>query len=361
MTTTAPQLRTRPRATLAALLLLSAALVAAATVDLPGGEATAATPAVAPSVTQPRPLRALAGRREVAPPQVRTFTYVAHNGARREATLLLPASYTPTDNPPLPLVISPHGRGGSGHSNATFWGRLPSRGNFAVVNPDGMGRRLEGFSYGYAGQIDDLARMPQLVVEALPWVRIDPERIFALGSSMGGQETLLLVARHPHLLAGAAALDSVTDLARRFDQVLELPTHPNYVERWGTTQGASLQSAMRREVGGTPEETPAGYAARSPLRQARAIAASGVPLQLWWSEDDEIVFDQEHQSEALFRELGRIGTRAPVVAYAGHWAHSKEMRATALLSLALREFQLLPPQYKRVPDSVERLSLEAAV
>ena len=34
---------------------------------------------------------------------------------------------------------------------------------FAVISPDGMGRRLERLSYGYAGQIDDLARMPELV------------------------------------------------------------------------------------------------------------------------------------------------------------------------------------------------------
>ena len=33
---------------------------------------------------------------------------------------------------------------------------------------------------------------------------------------MGGQETLLLVARHPHLLAGAAAFDPATDMARRY-------------------------------------------------------------------------------------------------------------------------------------------------
>ncbi len=58
--------------------------------------------------------------------------------------------------------------------------------------------------------------MPDFATKALPWLRIDRSRIYALGSSMGGQETLLLVARHPDLLAGAAAMDSVTDLARRY-------------------------------------------------------------------------------------------------------------------------------------------------
>ena len=91
---------------------------------------------------------------------------------------------------------------------------------------------------------------------------------------MGGQETLLLVARHPQLLAGAAAMDSVTNMARRYRQ---LPLIPG---------GIDLQSIMRREVGGTPTENPKAYAARSPLSLARKIAGSGVPLGIWWSLKD---------------------------------------------------------------------------
>ena len=43
-------------------------------------------------------------------------------------------------------------------------------------------------------------------------VDVDPHRIYAFGGSMGGQETLLLVALHPRLLAGAAAFDPATDM-----------------------------------------------------------------------------------------------------------------------------------------------------
>ena len=44
--------------------------------------------------------------------------------------------------------------------------------------------------------------MPQIVAQALPWVRLDLRRVYAIGGSMGGQETLLLLGRHPELLAG---------------------------------------------------------------------------------------------------------------------------------------------------------------
>jgi poly(3-hydroxybutyrate) depolymerase len=272
-----------------------------------------------------------------------TITYTAHNGVRRHAEVLLPSWYTRHNNPPVPLVISPHGRGGQGSSNAKFWGTLPTTGGFAVVNPDGMGRRLDRISYGYRGQIDDLARMPAIVSRALPWVRVDRERIFALGSSMGGQETLLLVARHPTLLAGAAAMDSVTNMARRYGQL-----HLSDVS-------AMLQSNMRTELGGSPAAAPRAYAARSPLSQARRIAASGVPLQIWWSVKDRIVIDQEHQSGTLFRTLRRLGPCAPLTAYIGSWRHSTEMRSTALLPLALIRFGLLPRSFEARPASVHVL------
>src|SRR5262249_42599279 len=156
-----------------------------------------------------------------------------------------------------------------------YWGNLPGAGGFAVVNPDGMGRRLTYNSYGYESEIDDLARMPRFVMAALPWVRIDRRRIFALGGSMGGQETLLLVARHPGLLAGAAAMDSVTDLTRRYTQM-----------------PANLKAKVAREVGGSPTQHAHRYASRSPLRLAERIASSRVPLQIWWSVKDRIVVDQ---------------------------------------------------------------------
>ena len=281
-----------------------------------------------------------------------TIHYTAHNGARRAASVLLPAWYRPDNNPPLPLVISPHGRGANGQSNADFFGDMPAIGGFAVVSPDGMGRRTRRFSYGYTGQIDDLATLPSVVMRKLPWLRIDRTRIYALGSSMGGQETALLVARHPHLLAGAAAMDSVTDLSRRYYQLADLPCDRSCLKRWGMPRGRNLQSVMRREVGGTPETNPRAYASRSALSLARAIADSGVPLQIWWSANDRIVSDQKHQSRALFLELRRLNRCAPVTAYAGHWKHSTEMRASSLLPIALAGFGLLPHGYRALPHSV---------
>src|SRR5512132_3096644 len=83
-------------------------------------------------------------QRAASPHQVKIWKihYRAHNGTSRAAWVVLPAWYGPGRNPPIPLIVSPHGRGLSGRANAAIWGALPAAGPFAVVNPDGQGRLL---------------------------------------------------------------------------------------------------------------------------------------------------------------------------------------------------------------------------
>jgi pimeloyl-ACP methyl ester carboxylesterase len=261
--------------------------------------------------------------------RTRRFSYVANDGRSTRGYLVLPSWYDRRRHPPIPLVIAPHGRGLSARTNLRFWGALPAFGPFAVVDPEGQGRRLTHYSWGWRGQIDDLARMPAIVEKAFPGLRIDRSRIYAIGSSMGGQETLLLIARHPHLLAGAAALDSATNMAARYRAFAELPG------------GRRLQRLARIEIGGTPAQVPRAYAARSPIEFARAIADSGVPLHLWWSVRDRIVRNQNGESGALYRAIVRINPAARVSKYVGTWAHGREMHPLTRLPLVLVRFGLI--------------------
>ena len=259
--------------------------------------------------------------------------YVAHDGLPRRAFVLLPHWYGPHDHPPIPLIISPHGRGVPASHNVRIWGDLPALGRFAVVNPEGQGRALTLYSWGDPGEIDDLARMPRIVTHALPWLRVDRQRIYAFGGSMGGQETLLLVARFPHLLAGAAAFDAPTRMAVRY---FDFP-HLRFGQR--------LQVLARAEFGGTPRTDPNAYLIRSPEDWARQIAFSGVPLQIWWSRADRIVTDQYDESGALYREIKRLNPTAQVVQFVGSWMHTAEMKATTRLPAALAVFGLMPPRH----------------
>lgn len=293
--------------------------------------------AVTPAFPQlpPRPLRMELRGFELV--RRWTITYVAHDGRVRRAYVVLPRWYGPTRHPPLPLVISPHGRGVPAVANARLWGNLPAIGRFALVAPEGQGRRLALYSWGAPGEINDLARMPAIVHAGLPWLRIDLNRIYAFGSSMGGQETLLLVARSPQLLAGAAAFDAPTNLAARYSAFRFMRF------------GLAVQRLARIEVGGKPWQDPRAWAARSPIDHARRLAFSGVPLQIWWSRKDTVVVDQPRQSGLLFRAIERLNPRAPVREFVGYWRHSAEFKATRRLPYALAFFGLMPPYRRHAP------------
>jgi pimeloyl-ACP methyl ester carboxylesterase len=296
------------------------------------------------SVTHARAIHppSMAPLPEVAPAQSVTITYRAHDGRLRSAIVLLPHDYSGAA--PLPLIISPHGRGLNGALNARLWGDLPTLGHFAVVNPDGEGRLLGPYSWGWAGQISDLARMPAIVAASLPWVRIDRTRIYAVGGSMGGQETLLLLARYPRLLAGAVAVDSLVDFARQYRNFPHLDCDRQCRKRFGNL-GKGKQRVARKEVGGTPSANPAAYAERSPLTYAAAIARSCVPLQIWWTRKDKIVMQPELQSGAMFRAILRENQNAAEEEYIGSWKHTKSLNVRTRLPMMLAGLGLLPSSY----------------
>jgi pimeloyl-ACP methyl ester carboxylesterase len=275
--------------------------------------------------------------------RVWTIHYRAHTGASRKAFVALPASYGPRRNSEIPLIISPHGRGLGARANLRLFGGLPARGRFAVISPEGTGRRLERYSWGSPGQVADLARMPEIIRRTLPWLKIDRSRVYAFGGSMGGQEVLLLLARHHRLLAGVAAFDAVTDFARQYQSFPSIPCGKKCRKMWQGSIGVSLRSLARHEVGGPPRTREYAYALRSPITYARTIAGSCVPLQLWWSTKDRIVANQQRQTGAFYKAIRAINPRAPVQMFVGAWMHSAEMHAKARLPGALALFNLLPP------------------
>ncbi|HEY3921336.1 MAG TPA: hypothetical protein VGL76_04400 [Gaiellaceae bacterium] len=272
----------------------------------------------------PGTAHAVSGYRTLPSTNLELIHYRAHGGDLRSAWLLVPVNIR---RKTIPLVISPHGRGTSALANMRVWGELPGLGDFAVINPAGEGRRLKLFSWGYAGQIDDLARMPQIA--KAHGVPVALTRVYAIGGSMGGQETLLLLAKYPHLLAGAAAFDPDTDMARRYWDFARLPG------------GAVLQRLAREEVGGTPLTDPRAYAFRSPDAYARQIALSGVPLQLWWSSRDRVISDQVDETGALAEEILGWNPKAPLIVFRGTWRHTAEMKWSTRLPVALIRFHLL--------------------
>jgi pimeloyl-ACP methyl ester carboxylesterase len=306
----------------------------------------------------------------------------------REATIVLPSGWDRAHQPqPLPLVISPHGRNNFGWGNAAhYWQELPAQGPFALVCPDGLSRAHDKasnpldqpphdpslFTYGYRRWIDDLARMPKIVQETLPWLHIDLERIYVLGSSMGGQETLLLAARYPGplsagtgRLAGAAAFDSACDLPAQCAYLTSLPaTHgadPQGVAARmiqeidakpanlrGFRQDATFFNTKQQrhmtiaELLSELPRKPSLWNERNPLNYVDRLAHLPFPLRLYWSSHDTVVGNQAtNQTGKLYKQIKAKNRSADVKQVKGLWAHSCEFVPGDRLSDALRKFELI--------------------
>jgi dienelactone hydrolase len=246
-----------------------------------------------------------------------------------------PAWYSPERNPPLPVVVSPHARGGDPAKNARRWGDLPGRKGIIVLAPTLKGRVLgETRAWGYPPAIAKLVATPTAAKRALPWLRWDSARVYLAGFSMGGQESLLALARAPDRFAAVAVADSVTDFYRRW---YEFPLSP---------LTRAEQAKATREVGGTPARVGWLYRRRSPAAFARTIAFSGVPLQIWWNPHEDVVVHQgTTQSAGFVRLLRRLNPAAPVDAVVHDRPHGEVFRSSTSLP-AIVDFLLA---HERLP------------
>ena len=230
-----------------------------------------------------------------------TLRFRGPGGHEDAVVVAMPAWYGPRRHPALPLIISPHGRGGTARGNARRWGNLPGRLRVIVLNAGLSGRRLQRDSWAWPPEIDGLARLPGLVRHRVRYLRFDPRRIYAAGDSMGGQEALMLLARHPRLLAAVAAADPVANFLERERQF------PRSADSRGE------QSRARVEVGASVQHAPSLYLRRSPSAYAATIAASGVPTRLWWSRLDRVVIGQRTtQAGELFAAVKRLDPHARI-------------------------------------------------
>ena len=241
--------------------------------------------------------------------QVLAVPYYSWNTKARYATVVLPLDYAPGNNEPLPCIVQPHGRLATPLGPARRWGDLPTTERFMVICPDSSGRRDPANSWGVEGQLQDIAEIVDVVEKSLPWVHVDHQRLYLMGISMGGQETLCTIARYPDRFAAGLCVDGNADLAARYREF-------SFVDMTDT------RPLMRREVGGTPSQVPWLYQRRSSTPFAGTLATCGVPIGIWWSRDDKIGYNQaKTQTGYLYRRIKSLAPTAPVVQVIGRGAH----------------------------------------
>ncbi len=270
------------------------------------GNLLAALPSPSPSVSPSPP----------PTPVVQTIAvpYTAWNGASLTATLVLPLGYSAENATALPCIVQPHGRGSRPQYAATVWGDLPTRYGFAVICPDAAARDGSANSWAFPGQIDDIVAMPDTVEAAVPWVRFDRRRLYLVGSSMGGQESLVGLARAPDRFAAVAAYDGAADLAARYKDM-------------GAAGQSKDQAKLRRELQGVPARRPFEYGQRSPSSFCQTLATCGVPLCVVWSTEDQVVTRSAvTQFGRLCRRLRALAPAMPLTEVVTALPHGRALR-----------------------------------
>ncbi len=126
-------------------------------------------------------------------------------GSPRRWLTYLPSNYAAltANGQKLPLVISMHGRNGSGRWQAVIskWHEVAEARGFIVAYPHGTGAT---WSSSIAASNPDVLFLQALVEELKTQHAVDPTRIFMNGASAGSAMTNRMAVQFPQLFAGIA-------------------------------------------------------------------------------------------------------------------------------------------------------------
>lgn len=186
----------------------------------------------------------------------------SRDGAAQKAIFYCPPEAAAgADGSPVPLLVWLHTWSGDYLQGVDQVPRARERG-WAMIAPDfrGPNNRPEACA-------SDLAVQDVLdaVEHARKHARVDPERIYVMGSSGGGHMALMMAARAPELWAGVSAWVPISDLEAWHSESL--------------TRQQRYAEMLDQSCGGPPgPKTLAEYRRRSPL--FHLAAAKGLPLDI---------------------------------------------------------------------------------
>lgn len=254
------------------------------------------------------------------PSRKNTITFRSNaDGKNQQADIYSPASET---SEPLPLLFAPHPITWTAeqdyHGGYEGFTREYHRGYYALADrygviiamPHGHHRREEAYSLASPEQISDMA---QLIDDLKSFdYRIDKERVYACGLSMGALEALVYAGKYPDRLAAICVFNPIVDLAAWQEDLakMDLPE----VKEFDTAR------RIANEVGGLPSENLEAYKERSAINYLEGLAK--VPTIIFWSDKDLIVPRQiTHHGYSLYRMLKEKNVSCPVAEYNHTYSH----------------------------------------
>lgn len=151
------------------------------------------------------------------------------DGKQRSYVLYLPKGYY-TDDKKLPLLISIHGRLGTGKQmmESTGFNEIADREKFIVVYPDGLDRSWadgRGETPSDKNGINDVKFIAKLIDQLADKYRIDTSKVFAMGHSNGGAMTNRLGFDLSGKLAGIGSVGAnvSAEMVKNFSSEKHIP------------------------------------------------------------------------------------------------------------------------------------------
>ena len=200
---------------------------------------------------------------------------------------------------PAPLIVTPHAANWTQEMNSSVWSGVAEKFGVIMLYPRHQGKVNPRVSFGSPRQ---LANLQAAIDEVERRYSVDKARVYVAGLSQGAIETLLMVGHHPKEFAGAMSINPVVDLLAFYEDLTPgaaaEPVVSEPLQRLRQGQWPALHKLMEIDFGGTPDTARPEYYLRSPVLFARELA--GIPLILYWAEDDELIpFGATHQGGML--------------------------------------------------------------
>lgn len=165
-------------------------------------------------------------RVEVITPVADDFTYVSEPKSGDEVTDFNYFLYTPEDtSEPLPLVLSNHGSGDQmtllANRVTLAWAEPGVQENHPAYVLAPVYPQVEGSAGGNEYQDEVIEKTIALIQEMIDDGKVDPDRIYIEGKSMGGGNTVKIAYRYPDFFAAAMPLCCTNSTGESFETVAE--------------------------------------------------------------------------------------------------------------------------------------------
>lgn len=255
---------------------------------------------------------------------LKTVSFLSkHDSTVRELLVSLPLELN--TNKKYPLVISPHPFGFSNFENFIYgtpellypfsgWSGLSEKYQSIIVFPLGHGRFYEKISLGWQAQIEDFIQIPEILKSC--GLKIDENKLFICGLSMGGMEALTAMGMYPGIFKAGFSFNGVVNLRKWFEDIINKNVDKKLSEM-------DVDKLVINEVGGSPEIIPLEYDKRSAINYINNLSKAN--LMIYWSSRDSAVPNQEaYQGKRLYDLIKKVNPKANVFEYDHTFDHGFE-------------------------------------